>query len=83
MREEIKTLKEDYKSFKSNKDSLLDMSQLKDVVKFRVKLKRTINELEETITALDKAQEYGQTISTARAKLKKELKELLVLKQTL
>jgi len=83
MKKEVASLRKEYESFKGNKGKMLNMLELKRTIKFRVKLKKTINEVEELIIALNKVQEYGQTISTSRAKLKKELKNLLVMKETI
>jgi len=83
MKKEVAALRKEYASFKGNKGKMLNILELKRTIKFRVKLKKKIKEVEELISALNKAQKYGQTISTSRAKLKKELKNLLVMKETI
>ena len=83
MKKELAALRKEYQSFKGNKGKMLNILELKRTIKFRVKLKKMISEVEELINALNKAQAYSQTISTSRAKLKKELKDLTVMKETI
>lgn len=79
----IKSLKKDYDKLKNQSRDSLMISDLREVIKFKRKLTEAINELKEIIEVLNNAQEYGQTISTARAKIKGELKDLEVLEKTL
>ena len=83
MRSELVMLRKDYLFFKNNKESTLNLGQFKQVIRLRVKLKKAIGELEDAIKSLDIANEYGSTVSGARAKLKAELDSLLLIKETI
>ncbi|MFA5405895.1 MAG: hypothetical protein WC307_00860 [Candidatus Nanoarchaeia archaeon] len=81
MKKELALLKKDYSAFKSVKGDL-NISELRDAIKLGKKLDELINQLQTMINNLDESLEYGQSIVPVRAKLKKELKNLLVLKET-
>ena len=82
MRRELALLRDEYLSLKNSKARVLDMAQLKRVVKFRVKLKKLIKKLELMIKSLEAASEYGSDLRIIKKRLSSELDALKLMKET-
>ena len=83
MKAKIKALKKEYDKVKSQaQDNELELSEMKQVARLNKKISKMIKKLENIVNTLNEAEEYGQNINTARSRIKKELKNLEVLKET-
>lgn len=81
IKDKVKSLKKGYDKVKKSKKEF-SLKEMKEIVKFKNELRSTIQLLNDIIFAINEAEEFGRTFSTARARIKKEIKNLEVLLET-
>ena len=82
IKDKIKSLKEKYDKVKKSKKEF-SLKEMKELVKFKNEMRNTIQLLNDIVFAINETEEFGRTFSTARARIKNEIKNLEVLLQTL
>ncbi len=84
LKDKVASLKKEYDRIKSKKsEGELELKDMKELVAFKSKVKKAIKSLNKVLQALSEAEEYGRTFSTARVRIKREIKNLEVLKETI
>ena len=81
IKDKVKSLKKGYDKVKKSKKEF-SLKEMKDLVKFKTEIKESIQLLNDVVFAINEAEEFGRTFSTARARIKREIKNLEVLLET-